>query len=516
MADKTPSVETTPVKRKGIKRLFIGTNVIIQIAVFFALVIMANYVSYRHNKQFDYTREKSFTLSGQTKTLLAALKKPVKAIVIMETLGPLRGDLVPLLQEYEKHSDKKFRMEFISLYADPAKAKEFVAKYKLTAEDRAVIILDYDGRHKFVAGSALATFGSFDSEKTGKKEVAIASFTGEAAVTTKLLELVDEQRSQVYYVIGHGEPRLGDPTIEHFHMLFQRQNGMFKQISLSDSDEVPADAKALIINGAKNDFSEREIQVLNKYWEKNGRVFICSEPEAKTPNLDAWLRKQGVRLMDDRIIKTEEVADVDEEQRIVLKMQIVISPRAHFVPEGQAVTRDMAGRNTILLGDTQSIEGIAEMSKSGEVRYIPLIEAAEKFWGETNHIELGDGKYLPTPDKGTDRLSQLILALAVEKGGVADNRVKVDASRLVVVGNSSMLDIEGMKVAAENNMYFSLNALNWLLDREMGAGIPPKNKSDKILFLETKQIRNLSLATIIFIPLVVGIFGFIVWWQRRY
>jgi len=516
MADQTPFVQTSPVKRKGIKRLFIGTNVVIQIAVFGVLVIMANYFSFRHNRQFDCTRDQTFTLSGQTTTLLGALKKPVKAIVLIETLGPLRNDLEPLLREYEKHSDKKFRMELMSLYADPAKGKELVAKYKLGNEDRAVIILDYDGRHKFVSGNDLATYGAYESEKTGNREVAIVSFGGEAAITTKLLELVDDERSQVFYVIGHGEPRLGDPTIEYFHMLFQRQNGMFKQISLSDSEEIPAEAKAVIINGAKNDFSEREIELLNKYWEKNGRVFICNDPDAKIPNLDAWMKKQGVILQDDRVIKTEDKFKLDVDQRLVMEQQTVISPRAHFIPEGQVVTKDMAGRNTILLGDTQSIEGNAEMSKSGEVRYIPLIEAAEHFWGETNHVEIQDGKVLPVKEPHSDHTKQLILGLAVEKGGLADKLVKVEASRLVVVGNASVLDVEGMKVAAENNMYFGLNALNWLLDRKVGAGIPPKPKSTQILMLETSKIRNLSLATIICVPAIVAIFGCLVWWQRRY
>src|SRR5581483_8131667 len=97
----------------------------------------------------------------------------------------------------------------------------------------------------------------------------------------------------------------------------------------------------------------------------------------------------------------------------------------------------------------------------------------EGFWGETD-LTADEEKVTFDPQK--DHKGPLNLAVAVEKGGVDDQRVKMDSSRLVLIGNAAFLSNDEYRFSEGASMDLTVNVLNWLLDREEMIGIPPKEK----------------------------------------
>ena len=96
------TTESAPARKTvTIKRVQIGLNVIIQIAVLIFIVGMVNYFSFHHFKRFDQSRDQKHVLSDQTKQLLRGLKKPVKAVVFFSSGSEVYADVVGLLREYE-------------------------------------------------------------------------------------------------------------------------------------------------------------------------------------------------------------------------------------------------------------------------------------------------------------------------------------------------------------------------------------------------------------------------------
>jgi ABC-type uncharacterized transport system involved in gliding motility auxiliary subunit len=100
----------------------------------------------------------------------------------------------------------------------------------------------------------------------------------------------------------------------------------------------------------------------------------------------------------------------------------------------------------------------------------------------------------------------------VERGGVADEKVDVSSSRLIVVANSEFIADGSM---TEPNLDFVLSSLNWLLDRGHLAGIAPKAVRSFNLNLTDLETSRLALYTIIVIPGFAALAGLIVWWRRR-
>ena len=85
MENTTPTPALDAPKTIKIGRLTFTINVLVQAIIFVAIVAMINYVSRDQFIRSDWSRVNKFTLSSQTKALLASLQKPVQVIVCAGT-----------------------------------------------------------------------------------------------------------------------------------------------------------------------------------------------------------------------------------------------------------------------------------------------------------------------------------------------------------------------------------------------------------------------------------------------
>src|SRR5262245_49509707 len=100
------------------RRVAIGVNVITQAFIIFAILGFINFVSYRHFKRWDFSRNQTFALSSQTRNVVGNLPKPAKAIVYFAggLYGQVYPDTIGLLKEYEYASKGKLTVEQVDPY----------------------------------------------------------------------------------------------------------------------------------------------------------------------------------------------------------------------------------------------------------------------------------------------------------------------------------------------------------------------------------------------------------------
>ena len=486
-----------------IKRFQIGVNVIVQLAVLFVIIVMANYLAYKHFKRWDFSRNQKYLLSEQTKQLLLSLQKPVKAVIFFNPGIEITTDVMALLREYEYASKKKLTTEIVDPYRNFSRARELQAQYKFGANEN-VLILDYDGRSKFVNAQEMAEMDN--SGVMFGTPPQIKAFKGEQAITSALLEITEGKQNKVYFLGGHGEPELtpspmaqggGSGAIEAFKTYVARQNIKAEGLNLSNIDKVPDDARGIFIIGAQYDLSEREMKLLREYWERKGRFIILLDPARPTPRLAAFLAENGVQPRDDRVLRTIAMGPVVGILRDVTGVVKGASP----------ATRRLEGVTIQFMGATQSLAVDPAKSHVAQVNVTTLIEAEKDFWGETNYRG-GENSYVERDAK--DNRAPLTLAVGVEKGAVSG--VNVETARMLVVGNAELLKDE---VLTESGLDFALGTLNWLLNREELVGVAPKERKTFTLNLSEKQIGNIALIVMGAIPGLVAIIGIAQWWQRR-
>ena len=491
-------------KNSSIPRVRIGLNAFAQSALYLLLFAIANYLGFNHYKRWDFSRDQKYTLSAQTKRVLANLKKPVHFVVFFSGGSPIAQDAVNLLHEYAYASKKMVDVEVVDPFLAMSRAREIATQYKLRDNDN-VIIVDYEGRTKFVSASEMA---EFEPSLNLLDKPRLKNFKGEAALTGALIEITEPGSNQTYSISGHGETALdADPALSGLKDYIERQNIKLDPLKLTDVEMIPPDAKALFLIAPKYDFSEVEIQALRAYWgkrEKPGRIFVFLEPGASTPNLCAFLSEQGIVVNDDRVLRTMPVRLASGIVRGILK-----EITGDFV-SGSPITKRLGNVTANFTGGvTQSLTLDTERSKAGGIKLKPLIRASKGFWGETRYAEsVANGVYF---DPKEDHIDPVVAASA-EKGAVSDDRVRVDSSRLIAVGSSAFLSNQTI---TEADMDFVLNGLNWLLDREEVIGIAPKTAHNLSLNLTQAQLSLIALLVMFAIPAGAGALGIVVWLKRR-
>jgi ABC-2 type transport system permease protein len=500
----------------GIKghRLQIGLNTLLQVVIVAAIVLMVNYLSFRHFKRWDFSRNQKYALSSQTRTLLQSLKDPVKAVVFFSNATEIQPDVIALLREYEYASHGKFQMEVVDPYRNMTRAQELSQKYKFGNNDN-IVILDYGNgkKTKFVNAIDMADYDQPDqmSMMMGQAQPRLKDFKGEQAITSSLVELTTGKPNKVYWINGHGEPDLKSQDFKTFTDYLKRENVQWEALNLLNTSTIPEDARGLIICGPKYDFSELEIKLINEFWEKKGRLFILLNPFARTPNLTAWLNTTGVMPQEDHVIGLGNFLGADENGNPKITKGVIKEAGFIILDSHTKITKDLEGASKRLFGTTESLAIDQARETMAKDRIIPLLQSVQGFWGETD-LTSDDSK--ATFDSKTDHAGPLSLAVAVEKGGVEDNRVKLDTSRMIVVGNAELLNANALRISEGLNIDFAMNGINWLLDREELAGIPPKEKTNVVFSLDDKQLGRIWLG-VITIPAFVALLGLTVWWRRR-
>ena len=73
-----------PVKGWGRRKFAISVNTLVSLGLAALLVLMINYLSYRHHIRLDWSRSRYYSLSDKTLGLLSGLTNRIDAIVFFQ------------------------------------------------------------------------------------------------------------------------------------------------------------------------------------------------------------------------------------------------------------------------------------------------------------------------------------------------------------------------------------------------------------------------------------------------
>lgn len=500
MADESKEPGTR--HRIKIGRIRIGLNVVVQIVLILFLAAMVNSLAFKHYKRWDFSRDQKYALSDKTKRFLDTLKSKMRITVFFSPSTPITADLQNLLTEYQYAGKGKVDVEQIDPERSLSRAKELFDKYKVVT-DESLLVLDYDGRNKTVKASEMA-----DVDQSGMalgEGPRVAAFKGEQAITSAMIDLVEGKKKTLGYVTGHKEPALSAPTspISLVKTFIENENIKFQELNLLDQPAIPADMNAVMIIGPQYDFSDREMQVLRDFWDKQGRVLVFLDPAANTPRLRAFLDELGVKVNDDRLMVFVRTG--------IQELALTRDVQAHFLGDSP-VTKRLADVRAIFVGGTASLTLDPNRGRAVSIRLEPLIQAEKGYFAETDYNSDDQVKLQADAKKGGD--VPLTIAASAEKGGSADARVQVNSSRLVAVSNATFVQDSAI-MQDQAALDFVSGAVNWLLSREQMIGIAPKISKPLTFSLDPEALRRLRWILLVLMPLIPAAIGTVVWWQRR-
>lgn len=450
------------------KQTKFGGYVAVYTIIVLAVLGVLNFLAQRHNKSYDSTANKRYSLSDQTTKVVSGLKEDVKITHFdrSSNLTDPRGNVRDLLDRYDNLSPK-LAVDYIDPDKKPTVAKAMGAR----------------------------NYGTTFIEGNGKKEEARS--VSEEEITGALVRVLKGGARTICWAAGSGEHDLdesGRTGYSNLKEYIERNNYKTMKISLLEKAEVSKDCTILMIAGPRRDYLEPAVNAIKSYVEGGGKALIMLDPPVKlardetdeNPALDKLLQSWGIALNKDLVL---ELSSVGRMFGLGPEMPLVANYESH------AIVREMKETATAF-PIVRSLE-----TKTADKWTLSKLFSTSSSSVATNNLTAAEIKI-----SGNEKKGPFTLAAA---GEYTNDKTK---ARIVVVGTSGFVSNTFLRFGGNRDMI--MNMFNWLSQDEDLISIRPKEPEDRRLTMTARQINTYGLYLLLIPIFIIGA-GIQVWWKRR-
>jgi len=460
-----------------------GTLAGVSVLVVLGILIAINYIGAKQNKRWDLTVNKQFTLSDQSRNVLAKLDSPLQVRVFAQE--PEFQTYRDKLKEYE-YASKKVSTEYI----DPDK-KPTVAKQN-QIQQYGTIVFDYKGRTERVTSST------------------------EQDLTNGVIKVVSGQQRKVYFTQGHGEHDAASSERTGYNAIgtgLGRENYAVDKAVIAQQGAVADDATVVIVAGPRIDFFPPELDALKKYLDKAGKLLLELDPPDKPDsppltNLIALAHDWGMDVGKDIVVDVSgmgRMLGTDASVPVVTSYPPhPITERFNFLtafPLARSVTPVMGGVN-------------------GHIAQT-ILETGPRSWAESDIRSLLTTGKVSLDESTGDKKGPISIGAAVSapssptdaaKPPAADTQAKPE-TRVVTIGDSDFAANAGLGIQGNRDLF--MNIIGWLSQQENLIAIRAKEPDDRRITLTATQQTNILWLSLLIVPGFIFGSGVYTWWRRR-
>ncbi|AYO30903.1 ABC transporter [Biomaibacter acetigenes] len=462
------------------------------VVILLATLVGVNFTAAKYHHRWDLTKSKRFTLSQKTREILANLKEPVKITAFIAEGSSTGSDIKNLLKEYG-FASSKINVNFYDPEKDPSIAK----KYNIQEYNTIVV---EDSKHQ-------RTISQYNLYSPGKNPYSM-DFNGEQAVTRAILDLNRQNKANIYFLKGHGEASLIS-DLDSFNSYLKGEGYITHQLELSLEGKIPDDASLVVAAGPQRDLVSKEREMLESYVSKGGKLLIFLGPADPSVPLIEWknlLSFLGLEAHDDI---------VTDPQRSFYSDPLTPVPMV----ENHEVTQSLLNKKlTVIFPYSRSLEPLKKLPDALQVRSL-LITSNDAF-GET---DLSKNKVMKD---NNDIQGPLHLAYAISRPAETKKQetpldpntitapdMEIGDPIAVVAGNIAFLGPQTLGLAG--NLDFAAGSVTWLLQSTNLLSIPAKSEEPPFVNLTGSMVQAIFYSTVVGLPLIIIIAGFVVWLRRR-
>jgi ABC-type uncharacterized transport system involved in gliding motility auxiliary subunit len=480
-----------------------GEIALYSIGVITALVMVA-YLAARFPVRLDMTENKVFSLSPATVNMLKRLDKPVHIVFFHDRM---MRDTAEIYELMARETDK-ITVEFYDPMLNPAQARMRGVEFAGTA------IYESEGRKLTVNGPT------------------------ETDIANGILRVSQGVQQTVCFLDGHGEPDpfsleshdhtegdaghshgLGSKLVLHErHGIAKARHGLeamnyvVEKVSLLQGTNDLARCEVLVIAGPKTMLLPAEVKAIDRYLLDGGNALFMLDPFVRT-GLEPVLLEFGIVLDDDIVldeashfwadISAPAVTDYNRHE-ITRELPLTffpgvrsLSPTAERVPGTSVRPLVNSSRKSYAGTDRERANFDPKTSKPGPLTLMVTVNRRPEFVESTEAVvrRLRDGN--PVAEAETKDLA---------------DKAKI-SSRIAVIGDSDFATNSFFHILGNGTLF--LNTVNFLASRENLIGLEPRTYDLPHVNLTNTQMNGTFFLSIVFIPALMGIIGFVVWWRQR-
>jgi gliding motility-associatede transport system auxiliary component len=457
-----------------------GTLAVTSVVIVLGILVAINYIGKRQNKRWDLTAARQFSLSDQSRNVLAKLDAPLEILAFdKDTEFQMYRDR---LQGYA-YGSKQVKIDYIDPQKKPLAAREN------GVQQMGTLVFKHKGRTERV------------------------TTTTEQDITNGIIKIVSGQQRKVYFTAGHGEKDTASTEGGGYSTIaaaLKGENYGIDKVVLAQTGSVPDDATMVVVAGPKTDFFPPEIEALKAYLGKAGKVLLMLDPVeradgAGSPGLIALAHDWGIDVGNNIVV------DASGMGRLIgtdASVPVAASYPAHPITDRfNVLTAYPMARSVDPVSG--GVNGHTAQS---------LVESSPRSWGETDiKALLTSGKVALDPGKdkpGPVSLAAAVSAASGEPPKPGDNgEAPKPETRVVVFGDSDFPSNGVLGIQGNRDLF--MNALGWLSQQENLISIRPKEAADRRITLTATQQNNIIWMSLLVVPMLVfgtGVYG---WWRRR-
>ena len=492
-----------PVPHKSfslLRRWGIALNVALSAAALFSIVVMLNYLSSRHFTRLEWSQSGRLALSPFTRQILNDLTNDIRITLLYDPedsvlLGPVKD----LLTEYDLASPR-LEVDMVDYTRSRGRADYVKKQYRIeSALDTLLVVFETAGRPPIIRRERELS----DYDLTGAmrgQPVRRTGFKGEQLFTSALQALADARPMVADFLTGHGEPDLEDENVPEgyhaFRMLLAEKNIVLRPVSLR-TNGVPSDCQLLVVAGPRSAIPPDELGKVDEYLKAGGRMLALlyspARPGVRRSGLERVLVRWGADVGNNLVLDPAQSQAGDT--RVILAERLAEHP----------ITKPLQGfrLGMVLPCSVSPLEGSGQAGSG--LKADPLVFTSP---GGMAGTPLGDG------EASVDITNAVIsLAVAAEKGAIAEVRADGGTTRLVVAGEASMFS--NALLNFEANRDFATLVVNWLLDRRQQLTIGPRPMQEYQINLTRTQMHGAVWVLLGVLPGGCLLFGLLIWLRRR-
>ena len=467
------------------------------IALVIAIVIVINLIMGQMPERFrniDLTDQNLYEISDVSKDMLKNLDSDIE-IKVLAVKKSADDRIKTFLSKYTALS-KKLNVEWI----DPLEHPSALEKYGASSSSIVVSCPDTD-KSKVISFNDILVVDQMAYYTTGSTSP--TSFDAEGQLTSAINYVTSDVSKKIYQTTGHGEGSFGSSVTN----LMDKMNFELTELNLLMENKIPEDCDMLLMYAPTKDLTEDETKVLKTYLEQGGNVYlILGAVEDKLPNLEGVMEEYGLSMADGYIADPQRCYQgnyyyIFPELSVSGDLANDISSQMVLLVNSRGMTQTEPVRDSITVTPFMKSSSAAHaVTEEGdeEGTYIIGATATETIGSEDEDSENEESEEKSEEDS--------------EKEDTSDEEEK--EARLTVITAPSMIDeqITGTFTTLENLTLFT-NSIRANFEDVQNVAIEPK--SLEVTYNTMQHVGLIGLAAIFGFPVVVLVWGFVVWWKRR-
>ena len=474
------------------RRLRMARNAGLSLGLLLVLIVTLNFVGARLPWQWDLGYFKTTQPSEATRQLVANLDAPVALALFFPNDNAVQSvlhDYFLLLQGQSPYLE----IAYYDAELHPREAREFKGRK--------------NGIISFKRDDSVETINMGLDLQKARSDLAQFDHT----FFTKLLKVTREKRT-AYLTVGHGERNETDTEIpkssrvKGLEKLLKALNYKVKSLGLSQGlgSDVPDDAGLVLVIGPEAPFQQVEIDALQRYLDRGGRLMIFLEPrpagqgrvpdsdQERSPRLQALLAGYGliyspVVHANDRIFgrRTHTKAD-----------HALLATARYMSHPSVAKLRRTANQLPLLF----LVSGAWSKSRpQPNVRVRETIKGMPGSWSDKN----GNFEFDRDSEQRIEPI--LVAAIAPKSSGDADDDEE-DNPEMRILAFADADVASDLFIQNRANQLALIEGISWLAVEEQPAGLPEKGEDLKMQHVKGDELVWFYLP-VFAVPLLILLAG---------